>query len=91
MRQWDNGFQGQFTIVNHASKPIGNWELSAVLPGDDIEAVWFGLFHTDGDTLYIDPSWSQETIGPGDSVTENFAARGTTTTPTSCTFDGRPC
>lgn len=85
------GFQGQFTIVNRASTPIDNWELAAELPGDHIQSVWFGSYHTNGDTLYIDPASYQQKIGAGQSVTENFTASGSTTAPTSCTFNGSPC
>lgn len=88
---WWNGFQGQFTIVNNGKNPIKGWEIAAVLPKDDVRAAWDALFHMNGDTLYLDPPWYQQTIAPGASLTEDFAAHGTTTTPTSCTFNGSPC
>lgn len=89
--QWGNGFQGRFTIVNNGTKTINGWEIAAVLPHDDVQAVWYGTYHTNGDTLYVDPSWFQQTITPGATLTENFDATGTTTTPASCTFNGSPC
>ena len=91
VQQWWGGFQGQFTITNNGSKAIKGWELAVVLPNDDIESVWDALFHTDGDTLYLDPPSYQQTIAPGTSLTENFTANGDTTTPTSCTFNGSAC
>ena len=91
VQQWRDGFQGQFTIVNNSGKAIKDWELAVVLPNDDVKAAWDALFHTSGDTLYLDPPWFQQTIAPGASLTENFAAHGTTTTPASCTFNNSPC
>jgi hypothetical protein len=91
VEQWWNGFQGQFTIVNNGSTAVNGWEIAVVLPNDDVQAAWEALFHTDGDTLYLDPPWFQQTIEPGATLTENFAATGTTTTPTSCTFNGATC
>jgi hypothetical protein len=91
VRQHPHSFQDQFTIVNNGNTAINGWELVVVLPHDRIRAVWNGLFHTDGDALYIDPSKSQQTIAPGGSLTENVTAHGSMPTPTSCTFNGSPC
>lgn len=91
VRQHPHSFQGQFSIVNNGSTAINGWELVVVLPGDDIRSVSNALFHTDGDTLYIDPPLSARTIAPGAAVTENFTAHGSTTTLTSCTFNGSSC
>jgi hypothetical protein len=91
VRQHPHSFQGQFTIVNDGSTAVTGWKLVVVLPGDRIHAVWDGSFNTDGDTLYIEPSTSQQTIAPGASLTENLTAHGSTTTPTSCTFNGSAC
>ena len=85
---WPGGFQGQFTIVNNGTTAINGWELAAVLPGDRINTVWDASFHTDGDTLIMDPPSYQMTIPPGTSLQENFVAQGTTTSPTGCTFNG---
>lgn len=91
VRKHPHSFQGRFTIVNNGSAAISGWELTVVLPGDHIHSVWDGGFHTEGNTLYIDPSSSQRTIAPGATLTENFIAGGSTTTPTSCTFNGAAC
>lgn len=91
VRQHPHRFQGQFTIVNSGSTAINGWELAVVLPGDHIRSVWDGRFRTSGNTLFIDPSSSQRTIAPGATLTENFIARGSTTAPASCTFDGASC
>ena len=89
--QHPHSFRGKFTIVNNGGTAVNDWELVVVLTDDQIRSVWDGRFHTDGDTLYIDPSSSQKTIGPGATLTENFTAHGTTTTLTSCTFNGSAC
>lgn len=91
VRQHPHSFQGRFTIVNDGSMAIKGWELVVVLPGDDIRSVSNALFHTVGDTLYIDPPESARSIAPGATVTENFTAHGSTTTLTSCTFNGSAC
>jgi hypothetical protein len=94
VNQWgdDNGgFHGRFTIVNNGPTAVNGWQLAAGLVGDDIQRVWDGSFHTRRGTLYIDPSSSQQTIAPGATITEDFIANGSTTDPTSCTFNGSAC
>src|SRR5262249_40573588 len=91
VKKWKTGFHGQFIIVNKGSRAINGWQLAAGLPGDSIHSVWKGQFHTDNDTLYIDPWSSQHRIAPGATVIENFTASGSTRTPTSCTFNGSAC
>ncbi len=49
------------------------------------------MFSMSGSTLTLTPQSSQNTIPPGTSLTENFLANGTTTSPSSCTFNGSPC
>jgi cellulase/cellobiase CelA1 len=88
---WQGGFQGVFTIVNNGSTAVSGWELDAVLPGDQVEWVWSASWHMTGDTLVMTPPGDQATIGPGDTVTEHVTAQGSTTSPTSCTFNGSPC
>jgi cellulase/cellobiase CelA1 len=91
LRQWHQGFLGEFTIVNKGSVTINGWELAAELPGDQVEAAWLAGFHVSGDTLILDPRSEQMTIDPGASLTEYFTASGSATSPTSCTFNGQPC
>lgn len=91
VQTWGNGFQGRFTIVNNGSKTVNGWEIAAVLPNDHVQTSWYATYHITGDTLYLDPTLLQQTIAPGATLTENFTATGTTTTPTSCTFNGSPC
>jgi Cellulose binding domain len=85
------GFRGAFTIVNNGSTAISGWELDAALPNDTVQWVWPAQFHMSGDTLVIDPSDDQPSIGAGDTLTVHVAAQGSTTSPTSCTFSGSPC
>lgn len=89
--QQSDSFRGQFTIVNNGSTAVNGWELIVVLPHDNVAAVWDATFHTNGNTLYIDPTFLQQTIAPGSSLTENFIASGSTTTPASCKFNGSAC
>jgi len=91
VRRHPHNFHGKFTIVNNGSTAINGWELAVVLPNDTVVSVWDGVFHTADGTVYIDPSSSQHTIAAGASITENFIAQGSTTTPTSCTFNGSAC
>jgi hypothetical protein len=91
VHQWQNGFQGQFTIDNSGSKPITGWVLTAVLSGDQVKWAWPALFSMSGSTLTLTPPPSQNTIPPGTTLTENFMANGSTTSPSSCTFNGSPC
>jgi Cellulose binding domain len=91
VHQWHDGFQGQFTINNKGRKTISRWELIAVLSGDQVRWAWPARFQVNGDTLTLQPPPGQSTIAPGASLTENFMADGTTTSPSSCTFDGSPC
>ena len=91
VRKQKHSFQGKFTIVNNGSTAVNGWQLAVELPGDHFLSVWDGRFHADGDTLYIDPSSSQRTIAPGETLIENFIAGGSTTTPTGCTFNGSAC
>jgi hypothetical protein len=91
LRQHPHSFQGQFTIVNDGSTAINGWELVVVLPGDDVRSVSDASFHTNGDTLYIDPSSSQRSIAAGATVIEDFTAHGSTTALAGCTFNGSAC
>lgn len=89
--QWKGGFHGQFTIVNKGSTAINGWQLAVVLPADTVQSVWDGQFHTHGRTLYIDPSSSQQTIAPGETLTEDVIANGSKTNPRSCMFNDSAC
>ena len=91
MWQRNGGFKGELTIVNNGSRPIHGWTLSLDLPGDHVNRVWSADYHMVGDTLIMQPSPSQKTIAPGGTLIEHFIAHGTTTSPTSCTFNGSPC
>ena len=89
--QSDGGFRGKFIIVNDGRNRIDGWQLSVTLPNDDVTAVWDAKYRMSNGTLVMNPPTSQEVIAPGGSLTENITAEGSTTTPTSCTFNGEPC
>jgi cellulase/cellobiase CelA1 len=88
---WAGGFRAKFIIVNDGSNSIDGWQLSVTFPEDDIKAVWQANYHTSSGTLIMSPPASQKVIAPGGSLTENISAEGSTTNPTSCTFNGSPC
>ena len=91
VHQWDGGFQGEFTIVNHATTALSGWTLAATFPGDQIDSVWGASYQTDGDTLTLTPASYLPSIPPGGSQSAFFTANGTQQTPTSCTFNGKAC
>jgi hypothetical protein len=91
VQQWSDGWQGKYTIVNNGATAIDGWQLSTVLPGDVIDTTWAANFRTSGDILTMYPPSDQMTIAPGGSVVENFVAKGITTTPAGCVFNGAQC
>jgi cellulase/cellobiase CelA1 len=91
IKVWDGGFQGQFTIANNGPAPVGGWQLTAVLPGDQVQSAWDASFQASGDTLTLTPPSYQVIIEPGASLAEHFTAGGAVTVPQGCTFNGAPC
>jgi Cellulose binding domain len=91
VERWDGGFQGQFTIVNHTSAALTGWQISATFPGDLVDSVWGASGQAGGSSLVLDAPSYQATIPPGASQSANFTAQGNTTSPASCTIDGRAC
>jgi hypothetical protein len=92
VQRWDGGFQGQFTIVNHASTALTGWQIRAAFPGDLVDSAWgAGWQISDGGTLVLDAPSYQPTVPPGASQSANFTARGNTTSPVSCSIDGLTC
>jgi Cellulose binding domain len=91
VRQWDGGFQGEFTIVNHGTTSLSGWVLSAAFPGDHIKSVWGASYQTSGNTLTLTPASSLPSIPPGGSQSAFFTASGRHQNPASCTFNGKAC
>jgi hypothetical protein len=92
VQRWDGGFQGQFTIVNHASTALTGWQIRAAFPGDLVDSAWgAGWQISGGGTLVLDAPSYQPTVPPGASQSANFTARGNTTSPVSCSIDGLTC
>jgi len=90
--RWDGGLMGEFTITNYGRTDITGWELTAKFPGDQIQDTWGPAgTDTDGDTLVMEaePDWPE--IAPGTSQSGYFVARGDTTFPSNCTFNGAAC
>ena len=91
-QRWDGGFQGQFTIVNHARTTLTGWQIRAAFPGDLVDTAWgAGWQMSGGDTLVLDAPSYQPTVPPGASQSANFTAQGNRTSPVSCTINGLAC
>jgi hypothetical protein len=91
VRQWGSGFEGKLTIVNHGTATIRAWEIAISLPGDRVSRVWDAAGHVEGDVLVLQPTAWDPPIPPNGELSANFVADGTTTSPTSCTYNGAAC
>jgi Cellulose binding domain len=90
--RWYGGMMGEFTIANHGSTAITGWELSAAFPGDQMQATWGPIDPNPGGYTVVmeaQPDWP--TIAPGASQSGYFVARGNTTAPSDCTYNGAAC
>lgn len=87
-----DSFQGELTIANHGSSPLVGWQISVSLPGDRLVAVRHAivLMGRQNSVIMIADLFDR-LIMPGDSLSVSFSARGATTSPASCTFDGTAC
>jgi hypothetical protein len=85
------GFEGRITIVNNGSAPVGNWQLIAALPGDEISSIQNALGPDANGVLYVQPFATQGAIPPGGSLSVYFNAIGPTTGLAACTFNGATC
>ena len=90
-QQWNGGFQGKLTIVNHGTATISTWEISIALPRDRVSSVWNAITHFDGDVLTLRPTTRDRPIPPRGEMSVDFIAEGPTTSPASCTYNGTPC
>jgi endoglucanase len=90
-RQWDGGFRGEFTIVNHGTTALSGWVLAAAFPGDRIGSVSGASYQTSGNTLTLTPASYPPSIPPGGSQSAFFTATGPHPNFASCTFNGKAC
>jgi hypothetical protein len=89
---WDDGFQGEFTIVNQGSSTLDDWQVVITLPGDQVDTAWDANWQPGpGDTVILTPASYDAPLKPGASQQFNFVATGNTVEPASCTFDGSAC
>ncbi len=87
-----DGFLGELTIANHGSSPLAGWRIMLSLPGDRLVAVRHAIVLMGRDnSLIMVADLFDRVIMPGDSLSVSFSARGTATSPASCTFDGTAC
>ncbi|HEY3952790.1 MAG TPA: cellulose binding domain-containing protein [Streptosporangiaceae bacterium] len=89
--RWPGGFTGRFTIVNEGRQPIGSWQLSVTLPGDDVRDVQGADWYTSGDSLVMEPPRDSGPLEPGSALTISIVAYGNDDTPASCSMNGRTC
>jgi hypothetical protein len=98
-RDFDH-FQGQLTLVNQGGSPVAGWTAELTFPGDEVFSVDnqdgrdgspFDHWQFDGDTLTISADNSSEALAPGQPLSLSIDARGRTTSPTACTFNGAAC
>jgi cellulase/cellobiase CelA1 len=90
-QHWPDGFQGELTIVNHGRAAVTGWQLVIALPGDQVDTVWNAGWHQGGDIVTMTAASYDQMIEPGASQSVNFVAKGNTTNPVNCTFDGSAC
>jgi hypothetical protein len=91
VRAGSGGFQGQFTIANNGGSWLNGWHLVATLPGDEVTSASGSAYQVSGDTLTFDQALLQPGIAPGGSLTVNFDANGSTTSPAGCSLNGSAC
>lgn len=91
IQQWDGGFEGKFTIVNHGSTSLSGWVLAVTFSRDHIDSVWDASSKTAGHRLTLTPASYQPSIPPGGSQSAFFTANGMQLTPTGCAFNGKAC
>jgi Cellulose binding domain len=91
VQQWDGGFRGEFTIVNHGTTALSGWVLAATFPADHVDLVWGASYQANGSTLTLTPASYQPSIPPGGSQSASFTASGSHQAPANCTFNGKAC
>ena len=91
VRQWHGRFEGELTIVNDGAATISAWEIAITLPMDQVLSVRDAVAGNDGDVLTLQPTSSDPSIPPGGELSIHFIAKGPTTSPASCTYDGAAC
>jgi hypothetical protein len=86
------GYQGEITLRNPTSRPIGSWTVVVELrSGNQVSTADGALYlHRDGQYWFIPPGAG--TIQPGGTYTFTFDVSGALTgDPASCAVNDRPC
>ncbi|TDQ53667.1 cellulose binding domain-containing protein [Actinorugispora endophytica] len=84
-------FMGTVTITNNSGSRIDGWELQLDFSDARVFTAWEADWEaTAGGLVARQPSWAGG-IEPGQSVTVNFTAQGSTRTPDGCSLNGRSC
>ncbi|MFI6262825.1 lytic polysaccharide monooxygenase [Micromonospora sp. NPDC051006] len=79
---WQDGFQGEVTIMNHGSTPFAGWRASWTWPGgQSINQIWSATQSTSGTSVTAsNVSWNG-TVPPEGTTTFGFLATTTGTNP----------
>jgi hypothetical protein len=95
---WDQDFHAHLTIVNNGGTAVAGWTAQVSLPGDQIAWVgypgaWepFASWQFSGGTLTLNAVSGGETLAPGATEIVPITARGATTAPANCVFNGSAC
>lgn len=91
VQKWSSGFQGRLVITNHGNSVLNGWRLTITLPGDRVTSAWGSAYQANGGSVTFDQALLQGGIVPRDSLTLNFDASGSNTSPSGCTLDGSAC
>ncbi|HYN96838.1 MAG TPA: lytic polysaccharide monooxygenase [Pilimelia sp.] len=78
---WQGGFQGQVTIRNTGTSPIGGWTVGLNLGSATIQNLWNGTQTGTGSAISVRNANYNGTVAGGGSTTFGFTANGTAGTP----------
>ncbi|PZF83387.1 cellulose binding domain-containing protein, partial [Micromonospora deserti] len=88
VNSWQDGFQGEVTIMNHGSTPFAGWTATWTWPsGQSITQIWNATQNSSGSAVTVSNASWNGTIAPEGTTTFGFLASttGTNTLPTvSC-------
>ena len=90
--QWPGGFQGQVQVVNDGKQPITGWQIVIALQGDAVRSIRNASGYFSNGILLLQPVSAGQVVPAGGGVLNVFfVARGISTTPMACAFNGLVC
>jgi hypothetical protein len=79
-------------VVNYSKKPIAGWQIVIALQGDAVRSVRNASGYFSNGILLLQPVSTGQVVSAGGGVLNVFfIARGTSTAPLACAFDGLVC